>query len=251
MGLVVLIYFLLFFCSSRRTDILRCFVSFYSPNLWAGLLRRRMGNMWIAEWGRERELHLVLNVWWSGLGRAWRSIGCDWYNFSPLKSSCGDCCHVPTLEWNNVPRGPALHPNAFVTLWACMRHPSQIPVQSLVGCLVTSARSVHSGQTEPQIEKTEEWEECAVKMETRTEWLRQRQTEGYRGVKAGSWSHWGSVLASGSESCWRRAATTWKTRAKEMKTKVTRTWRNFRTTGVGATRRSLSCTTHEGEAQRE
>lgn len=108
---------------------------------------------------RERELHLVLNVWLSGLGWAWRSIGCDWYNFSPMKSSCGDCCHVPTLEWNNVPWGPALHPNAFVTLWACMRHPSLDTCTVPCGLLSHIGMLRSLGQTEPQIEKTEKWDE--------------------------------------------------------------------------------------------
>lgn len=46
---------------------------------------------------RQRELHLVLNVWLSILGWAGRSTGCDWYNFSPSKGSFGNCFHVPIL----------------------------------------------------------------------------------------------------------------------------------------------------------
>lgn len=45
------------------------------------------------------------------------------------------------------------------------------------------------GRAEPQIEKT------ASRTETWTERLRQRQTEGYGGVKAGSWFHRGSCFS--------------------------------------------------------
>lgn len=170
MGLVI-IYFLFF------VHILRCFVSFYSPKALSWPTQEKDGkhmNSRMRQRERERELHLVLNLWLSGLGWAWRSIGCGWYNFSPFKSSCGDCCHVPTLEWNNVPRGPALHPNAFVTLWACMRHPSLDTWTVPCGLLSHIGMLGSLCQTEPQIEETEKWEE------TRTEWLRQRQTEGLR-----------------------------------------------------------------------
>lgn len=132
-------------------DILSVFIP---PKLWAGLLGRDGKHMNSRMRQREKELHLVSNVWLSGLGWAWRSIGCDWYNLSHLKSSCGDCCHVPTLHWNNVPRGPALHPNAFVTLGACMRHPGLDTCTVPCGLLshIDMLRSL--GQTEPQIEKT-------------------------------------------------------------------------------------------------
>lgn len=131
-------------------DILSVFIPQSSELAYSG----EMENTWIAGWGREKELHLVSNVWLSGLGWAWRSIGCDWYNLSHLKSSCGDCCHVPTLHWNNVPRGPALHPNAFVTLGACMRHPGLDTCTVPCGLLshIDMLRSL--SQTEPQIEKT-------------------------------------------------------------------------------------------------
>ena len=126
-------------------------------------------NEWdgIAGWGREKQLHLVLHVWLSGLGWAWKSIRCDWYNLSHLKSSCGDCCHVPTLEWNNVPRGPALHPNAFVTHWACMRHVCLDTCTVPCGLLIHIGMLSSLGQAEAKIGKTD------VKRQTvATKWRR-------------------------------------------------------------------------------
>lgn len=170
----------------------RYFDSFYSQKLWADPLRRdgkHMNSKMRKGREKERELHLVLNVWLSGLGWVRRSIGCDWYNFSHLKSSCGDCCHVSTLEWNNVPRGPVLHPNAFVTLWACMRHLSLDTCTVPCG-LLSHIGMLHShGHTEPQIEKAEKQPVGDV------DW-----DKGCGGEKAGSWFLWGSVFASGLES---------------------------------------------------
>lgn len=171
------------------------FCQFYSPKRWAGLHWRGDGKHMNSRMRQiEGEVHLVFNVWLSGLGWAWRSTGCDWYNFSPLKSSCGDCCHVPTLEWNNVPWGRALHPNAFVTLWARMRHHRLDTCTVPCGLLSHIGMLRSLGQTEPQIEKT------GSGMETWTERLRQRQKD-VEGERRGAGFIGGSVFASGLESC--------------------------------------------------
>lgn len=55
-----------------------------------------------------------------------------------------------------MPRGPAIHPNAFVTLRACMRHPSLDTCTVPCGLLSHIGMLRSLGQTEAQIEKTEE-----------------------------------------------------------------------------------------------
>lgn len=127
---------------------------------------------------REKQLHLVLNVWSSGLGWAWRSIRCDGCNLSHLKGSCGDCCHVPTLEWNSVPEGAALHPDAFVTLWACLRHPSLDTCTVPCGLLCHIAVQRSLWPPAPQFEQTYAISETAKWRQRLTD--RDRRMKGYR-----------------------------------------------------------------------